>query len=142
AGPRVGFASSIGFESFVIGPVNADAHTFRISPEPSPRTICSCSTPLIFAIVSISVSVCSSGYRHASENASVIAFSAKDDGPYGFSFEFKRTSIDVATRDETDRDRISLGQAMAGRATILAAPTPNNFANRRRDSELSFDMTE
>src|SRR5258705_6565666 len=72
--------------------VKAAAQSFRISPEPSPRRIWSTGTLCRRANSSASMSAYSSGYRQARLKPSVIAFKADADGPYGFSFELRRTT--------------------------------------------------
>jgi hypothetical protein len=72
--------------------VNAAAQSFKISPEPSPRSMLFTGTLWRFANSSDSKSAYSSGYRQARLKPSDIAFKAAGDGPYGFSFELSRTT--------------------------------------------------
>ena len=120
--------------SLVIGPVKADAQTLRISPEPSPSKIFSRVTPFNFASASISKSLCSSGYRHARLKASVIALNAFGDGPYGFSFELKRTRPLLVVGLAAG----SVAGKIRGLTTAAAAPAVNNCANLRLEIEVVF----
>ena len=59
-----------------------------------------------------------------------MALSAFGEGPYGFSFELKRTTpVDV------DLGGASAAKENAGLTIATAAPTPNKWANLRREME-------
>src|SRR2546429_6627713 len=88
-------------------------------------------------MVSISRSACSSGYRQDNPKASVIAWSAFGEGPYGFSFELRRTAAAGTGLAEVAR---GAGNATLGRAMTLAAPTPTRAANWRREIEFRSRM--
>ena len=62
-----------------------------------------------------------------------MALSAFADGPYGFSFELKRTIEVAALRLTGSRAKLA-----AGRVTAAAAPAPRSCANRRREMEIVF----
>ncbi len=57
------------------------------------------------------------------------------DGPYGFSFELKRTTpvdVDLATGS------VGFAKESDGFTTATAAPAPNNCANLRLEIEIVF----
>jgi hypothetical protein len=63
--------------------------------------------------------------------ASVIALSAIGEGPYGFSFELKRTTPGRGT-DAFSNEVDGLASDSSGRAARYAAPAPKSCANLRR----------
>src|SRR4029434_8071995 len=70
--------------------------------------------------------------RQAKPNASLIALSALGEGPYGFSFELKRTTAVAAPCDGESAATV-LARESAGLPTAAAALAPNNCANLRRE---------
>jgi hypothetical protein len=62
--------------------------------------------------------------------------SAFGEGPYGFSFALKRTTLVIV-----DLAAGSTAKENAGLTTAQAAPAPNNCANLRREIEMVFMRT-
>jgi hypothetical protein len=61
------------------------------------------------------------------------------DGPYGFSFALKRTTLAAVVKPAAERvatpENKEPARAIPGLATAQAAPAPSNFANLRREIE-------